>query len=161
MKNFMNEDQKNQMEMLEYLFKEMLGVDVKITVVSTPEEESSNNRDSYLLFYIERIAKKRGWKTQRVINWLGNVAEVCPGAALSIMLREIAVYLDLKYEDHIKNSPTIYSVSLTDGVIRSVNKAHIKNYRNFAAFRTIEDAKFACKVLREPIKEMFGCEEKQ
>jgi hypothetical protein len=43
-----------------------------------------------------------------------------------------------------------------DGRIYKVNKAHIKNYRNFAAFRSIEDAKTACKILREILKSMYA-----
>ena len=42
-----------------------------------------------------------------------------------------------------------------DGRITKANKAHIKNYRNFAAFRTVEDAKTACSIVRDILKELF------
>ena len=42
-----------------------------------------------------------------------------------------------------------------DGRITKANKAHIKNYRNFAGFRTIEDAKIGCTITRDILKEMF------
>ena len=106
-------------------------------------------------FYIERIAAKLGWKSEKVYNYLNNVDSILPSAALSMVLREIAVELDKKYEDHIENSPEIYVISLLDGRITKANKAHIKNYRNFAAFRTIEDAKIACKIVKPVLKEMF------
>ena len=70
-------------------------------------------------------------------------------------MREIAIELDLKYKDHIQDSPKIYVVSLLDGRITEANKAHIKNYKNFAAFRSIEDAKIACRITRDILKEMF------
>ena len=63
--------------------------------------------------------------------------------------------MDKKYEDHIENSPEIYVISLLDGRITKANKAHIKNYRNFAAFRTIGDAKIACNIVKELLKELF------
>lgn len=106
-------------------------------------------------FYIERIAARLGWKPEKVYNYLNSVDSILPAAALSIILREIATELDKKYKDHIENSPEIYVISTLDGRITKANKAHIKNYRNFAAFRTIEDAKIACKIVKPILKEMF------
>ena len=106
-------------------------------------------------YFIEELAKKKGWRPERMAGWLNGIAELSPVAALDILLREIAVYLDQKYEDHIENSDKIYIVSTLDGRIHEVCKKYIKNYRNFAAFRTIEDAKFACNLLRGQLKGMF------
>ena len=106
-------------------------------------------------FYIERIAARLGWKPEKVYNYLNSVDSILPSAAFSMILREIATELDKKYEDHIENSPEIYVISLLDGRITKANKAHIRNYRNFAAFRTIEDAKIACKILKPVLKGMF------
>ena len=106
-------------------------------------------------FYIEKIAARLGWKSEKVYNYLNSVDSILPAASLSMVLREIAVELDKKYEDHIENSPEIYVISLLDGRITKANKAHIRNYRNFAAFRTIEDAKIACKIVKPILKEMF------
>lgn len=106
-------------------------------------------------FYIERIAARLGWKPEKVYNYLNSVDSILPAAAFSMVLREIATELDKKYEDHIENSPEIYVISLLDGRITKANKAHIRNYRNFAAFRTIEDAKSACRIVKPILKEMF------
>lgn len=108
-----------------------------------------------LEYYIQKIADKLGWKIEKVYNYLNSVGAILPAAAFSIVLREIAIELDKKYEDHIEKSPEIYVISMLDGRITKANKAHIKNYRNFAAFRTIEDAKIACKITRGILKEMF------
>lgn len=106
-------------------------------------------------FYIERIAVRLGWKPEKVYNYLNSVDSILPVAAFSMVLREIAVELDKKYEDHIENSPEIYVISLLDGRITKANKAHIKNYRNFAAFRSVSDAKIACSIVKDILKEMF------
>lgn len=106
-------------------------------------------------FYIEKIAARLGWKPEKVYNYLNSVDSILPAAAFSMVLREIAIELDKKYEDHIENRPEIYVISMLDGKITKANKAHIKNYRNFAAFRTIEDAKIACRIVKPILKEMF------
>lgn len=106
-------------------------------------------------FYIEKIAARLGWKPEKVYNYLNNVDSILPAAAFSMVLREIAVELDKKYEDHIENSPEIYVISMLDGRITKANKAHIKNYRNFSAFRTIDDARIACRIVKPILKEMF------
>ena len=108
-----------------------------------------------LEYYIQKIADKLGWKVEKVYNYLNSVDAILPAAAFSMVLREIAIELDKKYEDHIEKSPEIYAVSLLDGRVTKANKAHIKNYRNFAAFRTVEDAKIACSIVRDILKELF------
>lgn len=108
-----------------------------------------------LEYYIQKIAERLGWKIEKVYNYLNSVDTILPAAAFSIVLREVAVELDKKYKDHIEKSPEIYAVSLLDGRITKTNKAHIKNYRNFAAFRTVEDARIACSIVRDILKELF------
>lgn len=108
-----------------------------------------------LEYYIQKIAERLGWKIEKVYNYLNSVDTILPAAAFSMVLREVAIELDKKYEDHIEKSPEIYVISMLDGRITKANKAYIKNYRNFAAFRSVSDAKFACKVLREVLKDMF------
>ena len=108
-----------------------------------------------LEYYIQKIADKLGWKVEKVYNYLNSVDAILPAAAFSMVLREIAIELDKKYEDHIEKSPEIYVISMLDGRITKANKAHIKNYRNFAAFRSVNDAKIACSIVRDVLKEMF------
>lgn len=108
-----------------------------------------------LEYYIQKIAERLGWKIEKVYNYLNSVDTILPAAAFSMVLREVAIELDKKYEDHIEKSPEIYVISIFDGRITKANKAHIKSYRNFAAFRTIEDAKIACRITRDILKEMF------
>lgn len=108
-----------------------------------------------LEYYIQKIAEKLGWKIEKVYNYLNSVDTILPAAAFSMVLREVAIELDKKYEDHIEKSPEIYVISMLDGRITKANKAHIKNYRNFAAFRFVSDAKIACSIVRDMLKEMF------
>lgn len=108
-----------------------------------------------LHYCVEKLAKKLNWKVEKMYNYLNTIDSVYPAAAFSMILREVAIELDKKYEDHIEKSPEIYVISMLDGKITKANKAHIKNYRNFAAFRSVEDAKTACSIVREILKELF------
>lgn len=117
--------------------------------------DSNTNVPMNLDYYMEKIADRIGWKVEKVANYLTGIDAIYPAAAFSIVLREIAIELDKKYADHISNSPEIYVVSMLDGRITKANKAIIKNYRNFAAFRSVNDAKIACSIVKDILKEMF------
>lgn len=77
-------------------------------------------------------------------------------AVVQLLLKEIAIELDKKYDNHINNSEKIYAISPQDGRIHEVDKSHIKNYRAFPAFRSIEDAKIACSLVKNHLKSIFG-----
>lgn len=109
-----------------------------------------------LHYYIEKLAKRLNWKVEKMYNYLGTIASIYPAAPFSMILKEIAIELDNKYRDHISNSPEIYVISMFDGRITKANKAHIKSYKNFAAFRSIEDAKIACSIVKPLLKDLFG-----
>lgn len=106
-------------------------------------------------YYIQKIAEKLGWKMKKVYNYLNSVDSILPAAAFSMVLREVAIELDKKYEDYIEKSPEIYVISMLNGRITKTDKAYIKNYKNFAAFRSISDAKIACKITKDILKDMF------
>lgn len=133
--------------------KEVLPKLIETGVLTVLKKDGEVSMD--LEFYVQKIADRLGWKIEKVYNYLNSVDTILPAAAFSMVLREVAIELDKKYEDHIEKSPEIYVISMLDGRITKANKAHIKNYRNFAAFRSIEDAKIACRITRDILKEMF------
>ena len=106
-------------------------------------------------FYISQAGKKLGIDPLYACKLLEMVAVMNPTAFFSILLREIAVELDRKYPDHIENSKEIYYINMFNGTITKADKAWIRNYRNFAAFRNVEDAKVACKILSPIMKDLF------
>lgn len=107
-------------------------------------------------FYIKHLADRIHWNVENLRKYLSNLYTIYPTAVFSIMLREVAIVLDEKYDNHIKNSKEIYVISSLNGEIikiKDLNK--IKNFKNFAAFRTLEDAITAKKILEEPMKQLF------
>ena len=106
-------------------------------------------------YYIYKLAEKKGWEPKKMLSYIDNLTKFSPQAAFSVLLREIAIDFDNKYKDHIEKSKEIWVVSLLDGKVEQINKAKVKNYRNFSAFRCREDAEKACKILDKRLKNMF------
>lgn len=110
-------------------------------------------------FYVSHLAERIGWNVKNLLRYLDNLYKIYPTAIFHILLREIAIVLDEKYPDHIERSEEIWVISTASGEIGRIpaNKRHtIKNYRNFAAFRTLDDAKAAKHILSEAIKDLFS-----
>ena len=57
-------------------------------------ETSSKNEIEDINYYINLLAIKHDWKKEKMDNFLGKVYDINPGAAISIMLKEIAIILD-------------------------------------------------------------------
>lgn len=74
---------------------------------------------------------------------------------ISLMMKAIAVLLDQKYPDHIRNCEKGYVFNLGVGHIVEMNVSVIPYIQAVAVFRTLEDAKLACKILRPVLKETY------
>lgn len=134
------------------LTKEVLNQLIKDDKVKVVEVE---DYDDVWNAAITSLINKTGWKEEKLSNILSTLESVNPWAVTQVVLREIAIELDKKYEDHINESEHIFAISPQDGRIHEINKAHIKNYRAFPAFRTVEDARIACSLVRENLKSIF------
>ena len=112
-------------------------------------------------FYLEHLAKRIYWDIDNLRKYLGNLYTIYPAAVFSILLREVAIVLDEKYDNHIENSKEIYVISCLNGEITKVKDLHkIKNFKNFAAFRTLGDAFAAKCILKDFMKQLFKRNEK-
>lgn len=105
---------------------------------------------------IKSLAKKTNWREEQLLSILATLHLANPWAATQMVLKEIAIELDKKYDDLINKSEKIYVISPQDGRIHEINKKTIKNYKAFPAFRSIEDAKIACSLIRENLKSIFS-----
>lgn len=69
-------------------------------------------------------------------------------------IRSTGITLDLKYKDHISNSKKLFTISIFNGQIREINK---KEYTpHIPLFRSIEDAKKACKIYSKELRKFYG-----
>ena len=133
--------------------KELMSKFIKEGKVNVVEEKNTNKIWSNA---IESLYKKTNWKEEKLLDILSTLHLANPWATTQMVLREIAIELDKKYDDHINKSEKIYAISPQDGRIHEVNKKTVKNYKAFPAFRSIEDAKIACSLIREHLKSIFS-----
>ena len=115
-------------------------------VIKEVEEEGTHVDPN---FYIEHLAKRIHWNVDNLKKYLGNLYTIYPAAVFSILLKEIALVLDEKYNNYIENSKEIYAISSLNGEVTKVKDLNkIKNFKNFAAFRTLDDALAAKHILK-------------
>jgi hypothetical protein len=108
-----------------------------------------------LMFYVNLLAQNKDWTLGKTVEFLNEVSSVHPNATFDILQMVIAKYLDEQYPDHIKNSPRIFGITSSNGKVVEVYKEDIANFRNFAAFRSPEDAGIACRILRDIKRYLF------
>ena len=125
------------------------------------EKETCKNYGELWSIVVTNIINKTEWKIEKLDTILATLEKVNPWAVTQIFLKEIAIELDKKYKDHINDSEHIFVVSPQDGRIHELDKSYIKSYKAFPAFRTIEDAKIACYLMRNNLKEIFNNAKKQ
>ena len=136
-----------------YICEESIPFLIGEGVVKEVEEEGTHVDPN---FYLEHLAKRIHWNVDNLRKYLGNLYTIYPAAVFSILLREVAIVLDEKYDNHIKNSKEIYVISCLNREISKVKDLNkIKNFKNFAAFRTLDDALAAKHILKEPMKQLF------
>lgn len=120
-------------------------------------EKNTSSVPTSLEYYSEKAAERfYGMPNSLMCRLINILYNACPQAALNMLLREVAIEIDKKYPDHIEKSDKIYTVSMVNGRITEIPRGTIKNFRHFAAFRTIEDAKLGCKIVRKLLKDMFS-----
>lgn len=128
---------------------------IKEGVISVQEEEPKCTHVN-IDYYIGHLAERINWKPEDLLKYLENLASINEAAVFSILLREVAIVLDKRYPDHIERSKDIYFIGMADGEIHKIKELHkVRNFRNFAAFRTIEDALCAKHILKDFMKELF------
>ena len=78
-------------------------------------------------------------------------------ARFSVILRAFAVLIHTNYPAHINNAHVAkyFTIDMTNARVCEVPKGQLHNFRNFAAFRSIDDIKIATKILRPFIKELW------
>lgn len=124
-------------------------------ILEEMEVECGENSCPTINQCIEQLAERIGWSSANLTRYLSRLSNISASSVFAILLREFAIIMDQKYPDHIENSTEIWAISNTSGKIVRVKKDTITTYKNFAAFRTVEDAILAKKVFAEMTKTLF------
>ena len=113
--------------------------------------------DCHLRMVYEWIANKLDISIQGAKNYLMDLEDINPSAALNIYLKRISRRLIKKWDKTpIRNLPEIYIISIYDGKVKAICPKDIKNLSYFAWFRSKEDAEFARRCVINLIEKMFG-----
>lgn len=165
-----------EVKMGEKLIKvvELFGVPVPVAQVEVNEttlpdlikhgivvaEGSDSDIDVTIESAVQHLANRIGWNKENLEKYFNNLYKISPAAVFEIVLKEVAILLDEKYPDHISNSEQVWTIRMTDGKIVQITSP-IKSFNNFAAFRTLEDAIEAKKVMKEALADLFKRDGKQ
>ena len=119
-------------------------------------EGSDSDIDITIEGAVQHLANRIGWNKENLERYFNNLYKISPAAVFEIILKEVAILLDKKYPNHISNGKEIWVINKVNGEIQKLKDlSKIKSFQHFAAFRSLEDAKIACKITRDILKEMF------
>lgn len=107
-----------------------------------------------LEFYVSKLEKQLGQEPGFLAMLQKATWRIAPASVSDLLLMFIAKYLDEQYPDHIRESKELFGVDV-DGRIVRLNPKEIKTFRTFAAFRSLDDARIACRILKPLKKKIF------
>lgn len=107
-----------------------------------------------LEFYVSKLEKQLGQESGFLTMLQKATWRIAPASVLDLLLMFIAKYLDEQYPDHIRESKELFGIDV-DGRIVRLNPKEIKTFRTFAAFRSLDDARIACRILKPLSKKIF------
>lgn len=120
-------------------------------------EGSDSDIDITIEGAVQHLANRIGWSRENLERYFNNLYKISPAAVFEIILKEVAILLDEKYPDHISNSKEIWTINKASGEIQEIkNLSKIKSFQHFAAFRSLEDALVAKKVMAPALKDLYG-----
>ena len=140
-------------ELIAYLIT--LGVVVAYN--DKPKYANPHGIDTSVKYYVAKLAKKLDLDLEVCENILHIITNYSPITTISLLAKQISLELDQHYDGHIRDAEHIFVLSTVDGTITEIPaKARVEtNYRNFAAFRSLEDANLAYSILGNLYNEAF------
>ncbi len=120
-------------------------------------EGSDSDIDITIECAVQHLANRIGWNKENLEKYFNNLYKISPAAVFEIVLKEVAIMLDEKYPDHISSSKEIWVINKVNGRIQKLKDlSKIKSFKHFAAFRSLEDALVAKKVMAPTLKDLYG-----
>ena len=120
-------------------------------------EGSDSDIDITIEGAIQHLANRIGWNKENLEKYFNNLYKISPAAVFEIVLKEVAILLDKKYPNHISNSKEIWVINKVNGEIQKLkDMSKIKSFQHFAAFRSLEDALVAKKIMAPALQDLYG-----
>ena len=120
-------------------------------------EGSDSDIDITIEGAVQHLANRIGWNKENLEKYFNNLYKISPAAVFEIVLKEVAILLDKKYPNHISNSKEIWVINKVNGEIQKLkDMSKIKSFQHFAAFRSLEDALVAKKIMAPTLQDLYG-----
>ena len=120
-------------------------------------EVSDSDIDITIEGAVQHLANRIGWNKENLERYFSNLYKISPAAVFEIILKEVAILLDKKYPNHISNSKEIWVINKVNGEIQKLkDMSKIKSFQHFAAFRSLEDALVAKKIMAPTLQDLYG-----
>lgn len=120
-------------------------------------EGSDSDTDVTIESAVQHLANRIGWNKENLEKYFNNLYKISPAAVFEIVLKEVAILLDERYPDHISNSKEIWVINKVNREIQKLKDlSKIKSFQHFAAFRSLEDALVAKRVMAPALKDLYG-----
>ena len=133
------------------------GIEEKTTKKQENSDKELISMVSYLDYVLDYVANRIGASRVEAVKYLYSLEKINPLAVLTVYLKRISYRLNKKYDNTpIRELPKIYIISVYDGKVKAICPKDIKNLKNFAWFRSKEDADFARRCVINLIEKMFG-----
>ena len=133
------------------------GIEEKTTKKQENSDKELINMVSYLDYVLDYVANRIGASRVEAVKYLYSLEKINPLAVLTVYLKRISYRLNKKYDNTpIRELPKIYIISVYDGKVKAICPKDIKNLKNFAWFRSKEDAEFARRCVIKIKEKMFG-----
>nr|DAX25602.1 MAG TPA: hypothetical protein [Crassvirales sp.] len=107
-----------------------------------------------LEFYVSKLEKQLGQESGFLTMLQKATWRIAPASVSDLLLMFIAKYLDEQYPDHIRESKELFGIDVEGRIVR-LDPKRIKTFRTFAAFRSLDDARIACRILKPLSKKIF------
>lgn len=133
---------------------------IKSGIIVEVEEYPDYTSDFTIEDVVKHLANRIGWDIKNLERYFNNLYKISPAAVFEIVLKEVAILLDERYPDHISNSKEIWIINKVNGRIQKLKDlSKIKSFKHFAAFRSLEDAITAKKVMAPALEDLYGKQE--
>lgn len=103
---------------------------------------------------ITSLAIKLNTDIESTTDLLEDLSKVNPAVVFSLLLKELAITLDKKYEGHITKCSDLYFVRSSDGCVDNLWGRY--NSDTIALFRNYADARLAINILKPYWNKVWG-----
>lgn len=129
-------------------------VDIEILKQLKNDIKDNERIEKINIYYItDRLAVKRSWSLETMRDFLNDLKRINRAAYCSVILKEIAIYLNSRYNDNIEEINKGWYISLIDGMPCYTNITY--EPKGYATFRTLKDALAAWYVVHNDIIKLY------